>query len=289
MKKRGVVLMAVGHPFFGCYAIQCARSIRATDPDVEIALLHADGSLTHLPTLVPFDHIIEIPKEYIYTNTLKDYLKAKTYIYDLSPFDTTIFLDADTIWLPRKRITELFDRLEGLDFTMAHRGSELVENAKPGLIHWADPQKIKEAYKIPDGEYLYNLSSEFIYFKKTKAVKKLFTEAQKIFIDPKVEYKRFSHSMPDELAFSIAMMKTKVYPPKEMFLPVYWEQFEKKNMAANMMYESFYAYSLGGNILTREMKTFYGNLANHYNQKFGVSGYFDARDKRSFLSERTSI
>lgn len=288
-KKRGVIILAAGHPFYGCYAIQLCRSIKAMDPSVEVAVAYCDQALSHLPTTKPFDHVIEIPVEYYMTNGLKDYLKAKTYLYELSPFDTTIFLDADTIWLPRKKVSDLFDRLEGFGFIMAHRGAELVEDAKPGLIHWADPQAIKEAYNIPDGEYLYNLSSEFIYFTKNKQVKKLFTEAQKIFVDPKVEYKRFGHSMPDELAFAIAMMKTKVYPPREMFLPVYWEQFEKKNLAANMMYESYYAYSLGGNMLTREMKSFYGNLAGHYNKQFGVSGYFDARDKRSFLDERTSI
>ncbi len=288
-KKRGVIILAIGHPYYGCYAAQLARSIRATDPDVELALAHAHGSTTHLPTLAPFDHVIEIPAEYTHTNGLPDYFKAKTFIYELSPFDTTIGMDADTIWLPRKPISQLFDQLDGLEFTMAPRGAELVETATPGLIHWADPQEIRAAYNIPDGELLFNLSSEFMYFKKNKRVKKLFTEAQKIFTSPLVQYKTFGHTMPDELAFAIAMMKTKVYPPREMFLPIYWEQYEKKNMAAAMMYETFWAYSLGGNMVTREMKQFYGNLANHYNKKFGISGYFDARDKRSFLSERTSI
>lgn len=289
-KTRGILILAIGHPYYGNYAAQLARSIRFVDKDIPIALAHADGALTHLPTTAPFTHVIEIPAEYTHTNGLKDYLKAKTYIYELSPFDTTIALDADTLGLPRRPVSYLFDKLEGLEFTMAHRGAELVENAKPGLLHWVeDPQTIREAYGIADGEWLFNLSSEFIYFKKTKRVKKLFTETQKIFTSPKIEYKTFGHTMPDELAFCIAMMITKVYPPREMFLPIYWEQFERKNLAAAMMYEMFWFYSLGGNVVTREMKAFYGNLANHYNSKFGVSGYFDARDKRSFLPERSSI
>lgn len=287
--KQGVILLAIGHPYYGDYALQLCRSIKSTSPQTTIVLAHGDGGGGHINKKTSaFDSMIEIPKEYIYTDIRKDYLKAKTYLYDISPFDESIFLDADMIWLPQKPIHDLFTLFKDVKFTISNRGSIPIEKATESFIHWAKPSIIMDKYKIKEG-ILYNLASELIYWKKGKEVKAMFDIAKQVFEKPLIEFKQFGHSMPDELAFEIAILKTKLYPHISPFVPFYWEHFERKRMRPKEIYENFYAYSIGGNIVTKPCALIYNALANHYNKQFGVNGYFPARDKKSFLPERKHI
>ncbi len=279
----GVLLLSLGNPFYGNYAVQLARSIKAVDPTINISVAHHGSVLSH-NTKLPFDNMIEVPKEYFTTDGLPDYIKAKTFLYDLSPYDETIFIDADVIWLPNKPITELFNEFNDIKITFSNRGKQKLSEAKNGFIHWAEPTEIARVYG-QDG-WLHNLASEFIYWKKDNEIELFFKLVQEIYADPKIEYKKFGIGLPDELAFELAMLTTGIEPHKSPFIPFYWEQFEKKLMPVYEMYQKYYGYSLGGNVNTGQVANIYNNLANHYNKKFGVNGYFPARDKRSWLPER---
>jgi hypothetical protein len=84
-------------------------------------------------------------------------------------------------------------------------------------------------------------------------------------------------------------MKTEIYPHAYPFLPFYWEHFEKKHLPVCDIYKQFYAISLGGNLNDKTSAQAYDSLAGHYNKQFGINGYFPARDKKSWLPERTII
>ncbi len=284
--KNGVLLLCLGNPFYGNFAVQLARSIKAVDPEMKVSCAYAGNVLSHNSNL-PFDSLIEVPKEYFITDGLPDYIKSKTYLYELSPYDNTIFIDADVIWLPQKPITNLFNELKECDITFSNRGKQKVSEAKSGFIHWADPKDIANAYG-QDG-WLYNLASEFIYWRRNKKVEKFFKVAQEVYVDPKIQFKKFAHHLPDELAFEIAMIKTGLYPHAENFIPFYWEQFERKAMPVHEMYQKYYGYSMGGNVNTQSQEQIYNNLANHYNAKCGVSGYFPAKSKNAWLNERQQL
>lgn len=283
---RGVIIIALGHPNYGNYALQLCRSIKAVDPNIHITLVHDSKSITHF-SKNNFDGMIECPSEYYTTGGMSDYLKAKTFLYELSPYKKTIFIDADVIWLPQKPITQLFNEFENIIFTISNRGRQKISEAKKGFIHWADPKDIESVYG--NKGWLYNLASEFIYFTKCKEIKKLFKLAQQIYIDPKIPFKKFAHKIPDELPFEIAMMKLGIDPHQSPYFPFYWEQFEKKAMPVHEMYGKYYGYSLGGNVNTKGQEQIYNNLANNYNSKFGVRGYFPAKNKQSWLTERQSL
>lgn len=282
----GVLLLALGHNFYGNYAVQLARSIKAVDPTMNVSIAYSGTVLNHNSNL-PFDQEIIIPDEYFMSDGLPDYIKAKTYLYELSPYENTIFIDADVIWLPQKPVTNLFDEFKEIDITFSSRGKQKITDAKPGFIHWAEPEEIVRVY---GGEgWLYNLASEFIYFRKCDRIKEFFELAQEIYINPQITYKRFAHRLPDELAFELAMIKTGIYPHADVFTPFYWEQFEKKSMPVDQMYKEYYGYSMGGNVNTHGQEQIYNNLANHFNSKFGISGYFPAKNKQSYLNERQSL
>ncbi len=286
--KKGVLLLALKHAYYGNYAAQLAASIKFTAPDIPIAILHDDVGIRHLTPArkALFSHIIKIDEKLMYCNGRQQTLRAKTYIYDLTPFDTTIFLDADMLWLPRKPITELFDSLQAYDFTMANRGATCITQATDRFINWAKPKDIIEHYGYG---MLYNLSSEFIYFRKSKEAEKLFTAAKEAYDTMKVNCMMFAGGIPDEMAFTVAMLQTGIYPHTAPFTPCYWEQFMNKNLAPTIMYKQYYAYSLGGAIQSKRIKTFHDNLANFYCNKMNIGRYFPLQSKRSWLPERVNI
>jgi len=287
--KQGVILVACGHPYYGNYANQLCRSIKVVAPGTKVVLAHGDNGAGHLyQHNNHFDQMIPIPEDMMRTNGLKDYLKVKTCLYELSPFKETIFVDADCIWTPQKPITILFEQFKDIPFTIANRGKIELEKAASSFIHWADPKAIAEKYSIKKG-WLYNLASELIYFKKSKEVKKLFAEARAVFESPKIDYKPFARSLPDELAFEIAMLKTGIYPHAAPFIPFYWEHFERRRLKVSEIYQNYFAYSLGGNIVNKTCASIYKSLATNYNKQFGINGYFPAKDKKSFLPERQQI
>ena len=61
--KRGVVLIACGHPFYGNMAAHLAASIKFSSPDMPIALLHDASGIRHLNNekLNLFDNKITAP------------------------------------------------------------------------------------------------------------------------------------------------------------------------------------------------------------------------------------
>lgn len=291
MKSKGVLLIAGHHPYYGNYAYQLAVSIKASCPDMPVSIIIEGNGISHLDVkrLAIFDHIIEAEEKHYVSKSLgvKDIFKLKTQIYDLTPYDETLYLDADMLWLPKKSILQLFDELKDIDFTMSNRGSMSISDVADGFIEWASPFDIKSIYGFKD-EMIYHLSSEFIYFKKTKENKALFDKVKKNFDFPKVKYKIFGENQPDELSFTIAMMQTGVYPHTSPYYPAYWESFHKMNLQASKMYDEYYLCSFGGAMQRSNVKEFYDNLSKYYLNAIGEQ-YFPLQNKNKFLPNRAVI
>jgi hypothetical protein len=252
-----------------------------------IALAYTKSSITHISGhLDKFDKLIEVPEKCYKRKGNTEYIKAKTYIYSLTPFDETIYLDADTLWLPKKPIDNLFKELEGENLVIQCRGAvPLDQEVLARKSFWCDLKEYKEVY---GGEKFYSLSSEFIYFKKCKEVSKFFSDSIKIYDNLKINHTLFAGGIPDELVFNISMLQNNIVPTKEVYTPIYWEQAERKNMKEAQMHQQFYSYSVGGKLLSKTEKTFYNNLAKFYGTQFKVH-HFEVKDKMSYLPERTHI
>lgn len=296
--KRGVIIAALDNPYYGNYAFQLALSIKHTAPDVSISLLCNDSGKSHLSSdkLSIFDKILKVNKVAVTSNGRAATLKFKTYLYDVSPYDETIYLDADTLFSPKKSIYDLFNSIpKEVNFTMQNRGSQDLKDSTDEQLNsrfniWANSLHIKKSYNFKEGK-IYNLSSELIYFKKDKEVEKLFKTAQKEYDNIKVQHEDFNGGVPDELPFCIAMIKTGLYPHVIGWRPFYWESFDKKRLLhkPNELYNQYYGVSFGGNFQEDFIKKFYKNLAHFYCNKFGVQYVFPLHNKRSFLPGRHTI
>ncbi len=286
--SKGIIIIACGVPYYGELALNLCMGLKTTDPDISVTLLWSGQTRGRIESAINlFDNVIEIPEEYFDRGGLKSLMRAKVCLDLLSPYAETMYIDADVIMSPYKKINTLFDELKDVDFTIGSREKILLSEGK-GRFQWADAEDVVKLTGY-NGES-YNLSSEFIYFKKTDANKQFFSIAREYFDNPQIEYKRFAGTVPDELAYQLAMIKTGMKPHKTQFLPFYWEPYQRKKLTAHQFYSSeWYAYSMGGAYYEPKQKEIYNALATLYSRNFGRPFVFKAQNKSSVTKLRTKI
>lgn len=291
MAKKGVVLIAAGHPFYGKMARNLAMGIKRYS-NVEIALFHDGAAISHFNDFDKSFFSLHPLPEYTYkSNSGPDsYLRCKTFLHDITPFTETIFLDADLIWHEDKNIDDLFNSLKEVDYTMINEGHlnfKTGENTISRNYHfWAKPDAIKQGYEgektLKDAK-LYQLRSEFIYFKKNQANKKFFQLARQIYDHPKCHSVKFGNVLPDETAFDIASAILHHYPHKDSYTPIYWSFLYKYlRLPVGEIYQRYYAYSMGGARVTDEQIDIYNSIYTKHCQFYGVKPDHKWIDKNRF-------
>lgn len=298
--NKGILLIALGNPHYGRMAANLASSIRYMDKGMNIHLVHSEGSITHLTPehKALFTSMSICPPEYYTKDGRIVYLKAKTYAYELSPFDETMLMDVDLILLGKKSMKQLFEELKQLDFTMQNRGyfDLSVSQIDAGYSMWCNIKEVKERYGT-NGKF-YQLASEFIYFNRSTENKKYFDLVKEVFDNPKVETvihnkgkkiaDNFGGDLPDELAFDIASAVLKKYPHKENFVPVFWFAADKKADLSQLS-KNYYGYSIGGNSLPVPVMQKYTGLCRYYAKQLGLPFHYSVQSKRQWLPERKKI
>ena len=263
--SRGIILLAMGDPMYGRLAFNAALSMKANDPNIHITLGYAESALADLFDYHRsyFDNFIEIPETF-YTNypppvvttkpvhTLddffagapteakltpappcqKNYFKAKTHLYELSPYDQTIFLDVDSLWKLGKRVNPLLDSLGGVKYTpvcyqnpkgLPHQGSMQDWEMTKQIGFWASAEQYAAYYgKRTDG-YFWETSTYFIYFEKCPETKAYFDKVQELMRDPSpdVPVKSYRGDMkPDEFYFNAASYLLQMGPCTYPYAPI---------------------------------------------------------------------
>lgn len=294
-RSRGIFILALGHPFYGRMAFNLAVSLKESDPEVKIAVGFAGDSLRDLfryDIYKYFDRIIPVEDKYFTRRGHQEFLRAKLCILDLSPWDDTLFLDADTIWLHGGRTpSELMDDLHDVPLAVQNRGAQdLKKKLENGLLLWSSASHIRDAYGLKSGK-LFSLYSECMWIKRTVQNILLFETAQQINDDLLVDYKEFAGGVPDELPLSIAMALTSTYPHQQNWIPVYWEHLEKKRLYedSESINNQHYAFSCGGKVTPPAVKEFYNMLASVAFQNAKLQYPYFIINKKDFLPERKKI
>ena len=298
----GVLLIALGHPYYGEMAANLAASIRFTAPTVPIHLIWEGKSLDHLDDAKKrlFTSMAEAPAESFTKNGKKAYFKAKTWMYRFSPFKKTLFLDVDMMWFSKTNMVNFLSQMNGIEFTIQNRDridlapiqapeNYLGENKKKLPFYlWANIAEMKKEYGFEKG-FIYGLHSELVYFEKSDKIAELFKTIEEIYNEPKMKPFLFAGDMADELAFAIAMVLHGIEPHRHPFSPVYWWKLAGKNGVPPKiakLAEKFVAYSVGGNVQPQIMQTTYNIMAKAYARNVGVNRVWTLKNKRSFIHER---
>ena len=277
-KPRGILIFATGQDYYSIMAVKLAASIIVSEPTMPITLI-TEGSAynwavkkyKHL-----FDTVLMCPKDYLYVNEVRTDTKAKCFEDTISPYKETIVIDADSLWLAKKKPSELFEKFKDVDyFQYTRKITDLSQedvDANSGS-YWAKVSDIKKAFNLSSGKF-YNCSGEFRYFKKTEASKKIYDAVREIIDNPKVEVREFLGSkFNEELSFNIAITTTGYEMPLTDFKPVHWFGNENTNNNLNFveLSEKYFILSVGGNQTIPNIKREYEYLCKAYLGRLGIN------------------
>lgn len=280
MLEKGFLIIISGHPYYGHYAHNLAITLKAAG-ECKIALVYSRTAISHL------DEKQRSVFDYLISEELPANCSAKLHAYRLSPFEKTVVLDADMIWLPVHQPEELFAELNGIEFTAITEGS--TENPSGHYFFWAEVSEIRDKYQIDRN--IYQWRTEVMYFERSEKIKAMFEDAIEIYSDPELKkiknFKDFAEGVPDELAVNIAAAKHGIEPHKLNWQPSYWPKLHQERIPEpGTLYREYYLLSAGGNMSTDNTKKLYNNIVKAQAPKIGLSFAFGLQSKHSFLPER---
>jgi hypothetical protein len=292
--QRGIVCFAVGDFRYGKMAAALAASIKQYE-QIPIAIMWHGNALKTLDEqeMKLFDQLIPLSDSHIYNKDGSfNPIKARLYFYDLTPFEETLCIDADNVWLNRKKPSEAFNELSHTPFTIQNAGHTLCDaKADQRYSVWADLKTAIDGYCI-HGRKFYRTYGEWIYFKKSPEAKKLFSTAKKIFLaKPKAIVKPFiGQEITDELAFSIAMAQTEIYPHHDNYHPTTYYHINSRGLLRYAQpYElanKYYTISMGGATNPPYITRNYNLMVEVSYRNMGLQNPFIWKEKRKFLEER---
>lgn len=279
--KTGLLMCAVGHAYYGRLAYNMALSVKAVDPAFPIAIIHSERSLSHLSETQRkvFDQFILLPGSQGFACKLELDL--------LTPFEETLFCDADMAWMPKRGPRELIEQLKDVEFTGITEGH--TEDVSKKYYFWANADEIKQKYNITNR--IYQWRSEVLFFKKTDRVKQMFAMARKVHANPGLtSLIKFGNQVPDELAFNVACAFYDIHPHEYKWCPALWPRLHGNNGTNPAeVYNKYFMLSCGSNYATGDLKRLYNNIMKAACFKFKTQHIFPLMDKKSFIPDRQKM
>jgi len=288
--KQGILIVAVANAMYGRLAYNLAVTIKAADPKFPVAVLTGgDVALSHLDNgqKKVFDKIIHVPEA--------DEMKAgaKLLSYDHTPFEATLVIDADNLWMKEHQPSDVFQALKGKKFAGITEGW-IDQDGKDNRLNehypmWANYKEIKKAYKLGSGR-MYQWRTEVFYFEKSAATAALFKKALEVYRKPKVPFMVWDGGMPDELALNIAAAITKTEPHVFNWQPTYWHQKHGgRVLPLQIITKDHFIFSGGGNFAPPSVQKMYNSIASTAHRKLGLQFLFTLQSKRNSLSGRQKM
>ena len=245
MKTKGILLIALGRKY-NELAFNLIKSIKKHNPTLEVAVI---TDSTYPEILEVYDHvIIPQPAHYIEDFVFNPF-KLKTFIYDLSPFDETIYLDVDSICL--RDISELFYPFKIQEVGRYEKGD------KCDCVWFENLDIIFNKYNLENKYPEYNTS--FISFNKSPENKEYFDLVKKMYFDRRFEYTKIGQNYPDEMAFGIASSMLGHYAQRPVEVPIcFW--WSNKKLALPEIKEQYYFIGFAGGYVASKYLGYYHQL-----------------------------
>lgn len=204
-KTRGFITILTGmYSFQDCVHFLAAIRKFYRDP---IVVLIDQVPVVFQPLLKAFGnvHLLPAPAD---SNPVLASRLAKVSLYDLSPFDQTIYLDSDICLL--EPIDELFDQLDEYDMMMAKDVQSSIAQARNLVRHGYDILPTLQTLGFPVDETTVQYNSGVLAFRRNDQVRDFF-QAYRQYFDVVIKH-------PDELklkdqgAFAAAIVTSTLTP-----------------------------------------------------------------------------
>jgi len=286
---RGVLILATGNSHYGKLAFNLAMSLKANDRLCQIALVCEPETLSNLSDLHKgfFDYIIDIPKECITHNGEPHHFKAKTELYWLSPFNKTLFIDADSLWIPKRKVSWLFGELEGIKFTVQNNCYYDVLQRKTiganNYIFWGNIDEILSYFDITDR--LIQTNTTLMYWERSEIAEKIFTTALEIYENDNAPKQKKKWGYADEFCFNVSMRLNNFEPHEIPWRPVFIH-FLNTGVNNSLMMSNYWLITNGGAKTNPVLVKFYNTLVNAYCVTEKVPDRYYHIDKEKVIAER---
>ena len=282
--KTGILIIAVGAKGYGQLAGSLAASLRANNVTLPICLAHQKDTITRLDEqyLSLFTDFVLIDDKHITLNdNVECFIKAKSHMDELTPYDYTLFLDADVLALNNGTINAEIEKLKDIDFTIKNKGLNKTVSI------WADMNEVVKVYEL-ENKGVYEIHSEFIWWKKGHPAMVKWAEN---FENLKVKPTNFAGCVADELPLFISMAQTNTKPHIDNYNPIYWfnQNNRQQKRIKDMKEEGYCGLSIGGNAIPTVQREAYDVLVTIYAKILNLRQTFKAQPKRKWLANRTHL
>ena len=256
-----LITISTGSHRYAEMAFNLAVSAKVVFPGIKVAVI-TDGNIRQNDRFI-FDHVIE------YSGNP---FEAKTILPELTPFERTLYLDADTVCLKNGSSDSLVKRFDSSTFAAFTYGW-FKAGGDAGKMKWATIEEIQAFAGTKKKVPAYQSSA--MYFDKSKANNDFFALAHEFYkkCDSRIRIKGFQ---PDELAFSCAGAITQ--HKSDFQVPI---AFCDTPGTPGEIMANYNFMSLAGEIIPKKAIGIYANACNFASKYMGVQAHnFDAKAKR---------
>lgn len=285
-QEQGILLVALGHGYYGRMAYNLAMSIKAIEPFTNITLVYTEHAIAHINqnNMWVFDNKMCLPET-------DQPFGVKLNLNSLTPYERTLYIDVDTLWVNKYGPSKLFEQLKGTLFTGITEGFHDYENPDKSdpskhYFFWADLEEAKDKWALTGK--MHQWRSEFIYFENHEKTEAMFNLAKSVYVNPKLtKIKMFADHIPDELAINISTCVYNICPHQYKWQPSYWDRLYGGNMPSiqELQYK-YYIISCGSNASFGALKRVYDRICAASAYRLKLQHVFPLISKKDMLTNR---
>lgn len=274
--QKGIFIIGIGENYLQM-ALNLCLSIRSNGGHTYgVTLLHTGVPSSFEQYLRYFTSNIDI-SEHVKSQKLPLHkaMYAKLLAYDLSPYEQTILLDADSLVLPGKSLEGIFNSNQA--FMAMTPGYYHIDKSLNKYTWWCDrPEAAMTHFGVPLDHYMPQINASLLYFNKSAYSSCIFADAKKVWADDKYTgYTKHHRSKTEEFCFNVACAMQNHRPTLkgDTYYPVFIEMYNNL-WSKESVYESYSIISLAGAEMGNEnnnnLARWYEQLSDYYRRKFGV-------------------
>jgi len=291
----GILLIAVGHPIFGELAANCAMSLKANNCPYPVALASMPCALQTLPTGHLdglFDRHLSVPNWVtLGEDGHRQWVKVKQYLDVISPFEKTLYIDADSLLLPNKSIESVMKLLSLFPFHPMIYGWGNMDSGDASVNYfWLNEQKdlkkLKSTFKLK-GNRVYATNTSLVYFDRSKQSETVFKTVREVAANYPEYATSWRDGVPDEFLYMIGMCKAGIKTHIVPCIPAYIEVMERgilRNKQVQPMHiqKNYKMISMVGTCGDSSLQVYHNSLKS-YVTKLNKEKYFAYRTKDDYI------
>lgn len=279
----GIIIIALKKQSYYCGAFNLALSIKHFNPNINITLVSDGGHQSNywIEHYSVFDTIKQMDESDYIDNGIFQPGLAKLNINKYTPYDNTLYIDADSLCL--QDLAPLFDKLKNNpqnNFFLSH---VLGSGLKHQDIHynpWATNEKIWDYFNLEDQDKLITFNTSWIFFVKESAT--VFETARDYYnkgfglLNLKTKW---GASYPDELFFTGTCAYLGINPKIDLNVMFFGNEIDSRTLTE--LQEQYYTFTLygggkGKTTVRLQYITWYDKLMFKFCQAKGIEHRFKA-------------